>query len=103
MTAALKLDADTVRVGEAVTGSLSGDTDAETVELLWRVEGECETDERVVDTVGVDAGQGFRLTVPAAGPMSYSGQLFTVSWHVRAADTETTFTVCASSPHRSPP
>jgi len=48
MTVTLKLNADTVRVGDAAKGTVSGGPPGATVtvELLWRTEGDCETDER---------------------------------------------------------
>jgi len=103
----LKLETDTVAVGDVLKGRLlapEAPGAPVTVELLWRTEGTCETEEKVVAAAEVtfaDASQTpFELTVPAAGPMSYAGKLFTIRWFVRLhaqTVTETPLTVRAAT------
>ena len=92
-TPTLELASDSVHVGDAVTGRVHADAGALagpiTVELVWRTRGRCEPEEKVVDATTLtcaDASEApFTLTVPAAGPMSYAGETFSVDWVVRLA------------------
>jgi len=90
----IELDTDSVRVGDVLTGRLHAETDATpggplTVELVWRTQGQCEAEEKVVDTAQVTFGDAdeapFSLTVPAGGPMSHVGRTLSITWSVRLA------------------
>jgi hypothetical protein len=73
-----------------------------TLELLWRTSGLCQTEEKVVarQTLTPSGAQEtpFQLKIPAAGPMSYAGKAFSITWCVRTASgppAERVFTVVA--------
>ena len=81
----IDLDAGRVSVDGKVTGRLTpAPPGGALVELVWRTSGKCEPEEKVVARDEVAPGASFALRVPAAGPMSYAGKTFSVTWFVRA-------------------
>lgn len=106
----IELHTETAVVGESVRGHLLAGADVgegvhneATVELLWRTSGLGDAEEQVVADQQVHMEGSpeapFALDVPAAGPMSYAGQTFSINWFVRIAgrqDTERPLTVTAA-------
>jgi hypothetical protein len=97
----ISLAGDILAVGEELKGRVVGMPPpgaAVFVDLLWRTTGE----ERIVAAAEA-ASTGtherhFSFLIPAAGPMSYAGQTFSIEWFVRVAkdpSTEKRFTVTA--------
>ena len=84
----IELDRDAAPVGGRAAGRVTGlpEGAASVVQLLRRVSGAHATEEKVVaeETLTARGGEAsFTLDVPAAGPMSYAGKTFSVTWHVR--------------------
>jgi len=117
-SARIELASEVVAAGENLTGRVlpgpsafakaaadpSAPDAALAVEILWRTSGLCEAEEKVVlsQTLKLAGPQEtpFQLKVPAAGPMSYAGKTFSITWCVRIASerpAERAFTVVAAS------
>ena len=87
----IELDRSTVSVGGNVNGKVvfdSGKTPPEVnVVLLWRTTGDFDPEEKETARCEARTSGGvarFCLPVSPAGPMTYSGQTFSVNWFVRA-------------------
>lgn len=89
----IELEATEAEVGSVFTGTMVWSdlpkTPRElTVELRYTTSGRGDTDEDVVDTVSFPARptgtEKFELHLPAAGPITYSGNLIHIEWSVRA-------------------
>ena len=78
----IELESNVVRVGDTISGRVIPADKPCTVELAWHTHGQCEGEEKVVASTTTAEG-AFTLAVPAAGPMSYAGKRFSVSWCVR--------------------
>lgn len=103
-SARMELVSETVACGENLRGRVFPDPSAPdaglTLELLWRTSGLCKAEEKVVlsQPVILSSAQEipFLLKIPAAGPMSYVGKTFSITWWVRIASAnpaEAAFTV----------
>jgi len=104
--ASIELDSTAIAAGEDLTGRvIQGESApaidaAVTLELLWRTSGLSQAEEKIVvsQTLPPFGAQGsaFQLKVPEAGPISYAGKTFSITWCVRivsAVPAEKTFTV----------
>jgi len=95
LSAGIELDSLAVAAGDHLTGrvilggSAPGPLAALALELLWRTSGLSKTEEKIVvsQTLPSSGAQGsaFQLKVPAAGPISYAGKTFSITWCVRVA------------------
>ena len=106
----IELDQDAVTVGEAIRGRviLKSDESPSAVEviLLWRTSGDFESEENEIARCKITDANGearFILQVPPAGPMTYSGQTFSVNWFVRVADEPATEVPIFVNPSVMPP
>jgi hypothetical protein len=103
MSPELRLDADVGECGDAITGTITW-PDGTTppvrgaVRLRHRAEGAGMVDEADGhDPVRWDEQGRFSCLVPAAGPISFTGRLVSVSWSVEVVDLATDV-VLASAP-----
>ena len=94
VTFAIELETTTVAVGDEVKGHVSASADTKagpgassSIHLLWRTSGDCKSEEKIVasqDILPDESGRAaFRLRVPPAGPMTYTGRTLSISWCVR--------------------
>ena len=91
----IELAQERVRNGDRVSGravwSARGEF-ARTMEVVcgWRVEGRAGRRESIIGRVDADAGSRseivlpFEFEIPMAGPLSYDGKLFRITWEVDA-------------------
>lgn len=91
----IELAQENVRNGERVSGRAvwsSGGEPAQTLEVVcgWRIEGRVKRRETIVGRVEADAGARsevvlpFEFEIPLAGPLTYDGKLFRITWEVDA-------------------
>ena len=87
----IELDEMSVCVGSNVRGKVlfnSDDASASVaIALVWRTIGEFDPEEKEVsrrDVVVINGRASFSFAIPSAGPMSYSGQTFSIEWAIRA-------------------
>jgi hypothetical protein len=109
-SASIELYSLAVAAGDNLAGRVLKDQSAPaplaalTLELLWRTSGLARSEEKVVESLSLSPSgtqeTPFQLKVPAAGPISYAGKTFSITWCVRIASatpTEKTFTVVPAS------
>ena len=91
----IELAQERVRNGDRVSGRAvwsAGGELAQTFEVVcgWRVEGRAGRRESIIGRVQADAGARseivlpFEFEIPMAGPLSYGGKLFRITWEVDA-------------------
>ncbi|MEK6372019.1 MAG: hypothetical protein AABO58_04935 [Acidobacteriota bacterium] len=91
----IELAQERVRNGERVTGRAvwsSGGDPAQSIEVVcgWRIEGRVKRRETIIGRVDADASARtevvlpFEFEIPIAGPLSYEGKLFRITWEVDA-------------------
>ena len=108
--ARIELDQDAVSVGGTIRGKVFLDSEEIRspieVILLWRTSGDFESEENEIARCKVTLANGearFILQIPTAGPMTYSGQTFSVNWFVRLDDEPSTEAPLAVRPSMAPP